>query len=257
MKILITGHKGFIGQNAMKYFSDHDITTYEYDDGPFKINLEPFQKVLHFGAISSTTETNVEKIMRQNYDFTCNLIDECVYQGLDLQISSSASIYGLRKEFKETSPVDPRTPYAWSKYMIEKYLERISTGISYIQMFRYFNVYGPHEEHKGSQASPCCQFERQAKTIGKIKVFENSDQYFRDFIHVSEVLEVQKKFLNVRESGVWNVGTGTCKSFLEIAQEASSKYNVPIEEIPMPENLKHSYQTYTCADLTKLKATIG
>lgn len=255
MKILITGNKGFIGQNAVQYFSDHEVSVYDYN-GKLP-DVEQYNWVLHFGAISSTTETNVEKIMEQNYNFTCDLIDLCVYHGVDMQISSSASVYGLKQEFKETSPVDPRTPYAWSKYMIENYASRVGHGISFIQLFRYFNVYGPHEEHKGSQASPHCQFSKQAKTIGKIRVFENSDRYKRDFIHVSQVLETQKKFLEVRQSGLWNLGTGTTKSFLDVAEQVAKAYNVSIEEIPMPENLKHSYQEYTCADLTKLKETIG
>lgn len=257
MKILITGHKGFIGQNAVKFFSQHDITTYEYDERLPKLNVESFDWVLHFGAISSTTETNVEKIMNQNYDFTCDLIDDCITNGVNLQISSSASVYGLKNEFKETSPVDPRTPYAWSKYMTEKYATKKMIDNSLIQIFRYFNVYGPHEEHKGNQASPYCQFEKQAKENGKIKVFENSDIYHRDFVHVSEILETQRKFFDVKESGLWNIGTGTTKSFLDVAKEMSVMYNAMIEEIPMPENLKHSYQTYTCADLTKLRETIG
>lgn len=256
MKILITGNKGFIGRNAVNHFSNHEISTYEY--GEVLPKLQDFDWILHFGAITSTTETNVEKIMKQNYDFTCDLINSCVFRGVNLQLSSSASVYGLKTQFKESSPVDPRTPYAWSKYMIEHYAEQAKYQTSStIQVFRYFNVHGPHEEHKGNQASPYCQFEKQAKTIGKIKVFENSENYHRDFIHVSEVLQIQEKFLQVKESGLWNVGTGKTKSFLDVAKEISTVYNAKIEETPMPENLKHSYQKYTCADLTKLKKTLS
>jgi ADP-L-glycero-D-manno-heptose 6-epimerase len=254
MKILITGNEGFIGQNAIKFFSNHDISTYNYDET--LPNVKSYDWVLHFGAISSTTETNVEKIMKQNYDFTCDLINQCALHAVNLQISSSASVYGLKEEFKETSSVDPRTPYAWSKYMIEQYVNKWKYNSSRIQVFRYFNVYGPHEGHKGNQASPYYQFEKQARLLSKIKVFENSDNYHRDFIHVSEVLKIQKKFFDIKESGLWNVGTGSTKSFLDVAKEMSIKYSAMIEEIPMPENLKHSYQKYTCADLTKLKKTI-
>lgn len=258
MKILITGNNGFIGKNAVDYFSkNHRVTTYDYD-GTFP-PIKGLDWVLHFGAISSTTETDIEKIMRQNYDFTCGLIDACEVYGVNLQISSSASIYGLKKEFKEDSPVDPRTPYAWSKYMIEQYWKRRRPLLksSTIQFFRYFNVYGPHEEHKGSQASPYCQFEQQAKTTGKIRLFENSDKYHRDFVHVSKILNVQEKFMEINKSDIWNIGTGTTKSFLDVANEISLKYNCLIEEIPMPENLKHSYQEYTCADLTKLEKELN
>lgn len=254
MRILITGNDGFIGQNAVKYFSEHEVYTYDYDCT--LPDVKSYDWVLHFGAISSTTETNVEKIIAQNYDFTCNLIDHCLMHRVNLQYSSSASVYGLKQEFKETSSVDPRTPYAWSKYMTELYASKYYNKDSIIQVFRYFNVHGPHEEHKGNQASPYYQFEKQAKETGVIKVFENSDKYHRDFIHVSELLDVQNRFLNISQSGLWNLGTGTTQSFLQVAESIADKYNAKIEEVVMPDNLKNSYQTYTCADTTKLKETL-
>ena len=249
MKILLTGHKGFIGSNFLKYLNDYSFDTYEWGDEIPKISN--YDWVFHIGAISSTTETDVEKVMRQNYDFTCWLIDECIRHDVNLQYSSSASVYGLKTEFTESSPVDPRTPYAWSKYMTEKYCENRKHR-NIIQGFRYFNVYGPGEEHKGGQASPYCQFERQAKENGVVRVFEGSENFKRDFIQVNEVIETHLRFLRVRESGVWNVGTGKTTSFLDVAKS----FGVPIETIPMPENLKHSYQKYTCADLTKLDTTL-
>jgi ADP-L-glycero-D-manno-heptose 6-epimerase len=119
--------------------------------------------------------------------------------------------------------------------------------------FRYFNVYGPEgEEHKGNQASPYHQFMKQAES-GLIKVFEGSKDFKRDFIHVDDVFNIQMKFLDIKENGIWNVGSGKPKSFYEVAQ----LYNVPIVEISMPENLKNSYQSYTCADLTKLNRSLG
>jgi len=258
MKILITGDKGFIGQNAVdKFYRNYEIVTYDYSPHAFP-DVSKFDWVMHFGAISSTTETNVEKIMGQNYDFTCRLIDDCIRYGTNIQYSSSASVYGLKDKFTEDAPVDPRTPYAWSKYMIEKYASsKKNTGIV-IQGFRYFNVYGPHEEHKGSQASPYCQFKRQAKQTGEIKVFENSHLYKRDFIYVGEVLNYHEKFLKVCESGIWNIGTGTTKSFLEVAEYVSvtTEGNIKLTTIPMPKELAHSYQVYTCADMSKTKATL-
>ena len=126
-----------------------------------------------------------------------------------------------------------------------------------VQTFRYFNVYGDHgEAHKGDQASPYHKFREQAKTTGIIKVFENSENYFRDFIHVDQVLDIQFKFLNLTQSGCWNIGTGQPKSFLQVAEEIADQYNAKIEIIPMPDNLKNSYQKYTCADLTKLNASL-
>ena len=250
MKILLTGHKGFIGSNMLKMLekNEHEVTTFNWGD-PLPA-IKGLDWVVHMGAISSTTERDVEKVMLQNYDFSCWLLNQCIAHKVNFQYSSSGSVYGLGTEFKETSPVDPRTPYAWSKYLFERFANRKED--IHIQGFRYFNVYGPGEEHKGDQASPVYKFKKQAKETGKIKVFEGSDKCVRDFIPVDKVCETHLKFFNVPESGVWNVGTGKTTSFLDIAK----KYNALIEEIPMPDILKDSYQYYTCADMTKTKQTL-
>jgi ADP-L-glycero-D-manno-heptose 6-epimerase len=229
----------------------HDVTTHEWgDDFPSVIEQD---WVVHIGAISSTTERNVEKVLTQNYDFSCQLFDQCKTFGVNMQYASSASVYGLISTFREDALVDPRTPYAWSKYLFERYHAKHQGG-NIVQGFRYFNVCGPEgEEHKGNQASPFFQFKKQAEETGKIKVFENSEQYCRDFVHVSEVVETHNKFFNIKESGVWNIGTGKTMSFLDVAKT----FNVPIETIPMPEILKNNYQAYTCADTTKLRKTLN
>ena len=253
MKILVTGHKGFIGGNMLRYLqekTDHEVTTFEW--GEPQPAVEGLDWVMHIGAISATTERDVDKVMRQNYDFTVNLYDECVKHNVNFQFSSSASVYGLGTEFKETSPVDPRTPYAWSKYMVERYIQQHPSTNSIAQCFRYFNVFGPGEDHKGTQASPFYQFTQQKLNNGNIKVFEGSDKYHRDFIHVDEVISTHMQFLKAKDSGIFNVGTGTTTSFKHIAQI----FTVPIIEIPMPNQLKNSYQTYTCADTTLLKKTL-
>jgi ADP-L-glycero-D-manno-heptose 6-epimerase len=114
-------------------------------------------------------------------------------------------------------------------------------------------VYGDGEEHKGTQASPFTQFRLQAERVGEIRVFEDSENYHRDFVPVSTVIDIHKKFLNIPESGIWNIGTGSTKSFLDVAQG----FDVPIVKIPMPEKLKASYQAYTCADTAKVHATLA
>lgn len=248
MNILITGYKGFIGQNAVKYFANHNLSLHEWGD-PFP-NLDNIEAVMHFGAISSTAETDVDKVFRQNYDFTMELIEACNERFIKVQFSSSASLYGHGTNFNEEAPVDPRTPYAWSKYMVER---NIKGRYPNVQVFRYFNVYGPHEDHKGTQASPFHQFEKQARENGKIKVFEGSENYRRDFIHVNDVLKVQERLLQLDRYDTWNVGTGKTMSFREVAEQ----FNVPIEEIPMPDIYKNSYQSYTCADISKLSKILA
>lgn len=253
MKILITGYKGFIGQNAVNALKgSHDLVMFEWGD--LYPDLSGINAVMHFGAISSTTESNVEKVMRQNYDFSVMLHTYCARENIIFQYSSSASVYGLNKSFAENDPVDPRTPYAWSKFMFDKYVLDHPTS-NVVQGFRYFNVYGPHEEHKGNQASPYHRFTKQALDTGVIKIFKGSENYFRDFVPVETVVNTHIEFLNINESGLWNIGTGTVKSFQQVAEEIALQYNARIEYIDMPEVLKSSYQSYTKADLTKLNKT--
>ena len=247
MKILLTGHRGFIGSNMLRALEreGHTVSTYDWDDG----NLPSVAKqdwVIHMGAISSTTERDIDKILTQNYDFSRQLFDACRFYEVNMQYSSSASVYGLGTVFAEDAPADPRTSYAWSKYLFERYHAR-HQGKNVVQGFRYFNVYGPGEDHKGTQASPFCQFAKQAQETGRIKVFEGSRESHRDFIPVQEVVDTHLKFLKVSTSGVFNLGTGKTKSFYEIAEQ----FDVPIDEIPMPEQLKYSYQRYTCANMTR------
>lgn len=251
MQILITGHKGFIGKHLLTALGEHNISTYEW--GETLPTIEELDWVLHIGAISSTAEKDVERVMQQNFDFSCWLLDQCAKYRVNMQYSSSASIYGLGKNFAETAAPDPRTPYAYSKYLFERYAQRARFSHITVQGFRYFNVYGTDEEHKGTQASPFSQFRIQAEQTGRIKVFENSQNYHRDFVPVSVVVDYHKKFLKIPESGVWNIGTGKTQSFLDVAK----KFGVPIDEIPMPAQLKSSYQAYTCADMTKTNQTIN
>jgi ADP-L-glycero-D-manno-heptose 6-epimerase len=246
MNILVTGHRGFIGQNMVAHLDrqGHVVTGFEWGD--VLPDIEQYDQVMHLGAISSTTERNVEKVITQNYKFSVDLLDLCNYHNVPFQYSSSASVYGLNQQFTETSPVDPRTPYAWSKYMFELY----AAG-KQAQGFRYFNVHGPCEDHKGNQASPYHQFTKQAKETGTINVFENSENFLRDFVPVSTVIDAHIRFMELPDvTGVWNVGTGEAKSFLDVANEVAEKYDARINYIPFPEHLKHSYQRYTCADMT-------
>ena len=254
MKILVTGYKGFIGQNMVKALSGKaDLSLYEIGE-PTPV-IEGLDWVIHLGAISSTTETDVEKVLNQNYEYSKWLINECETHGVNLQYSSSASVYGLNTNFAEDSPCNPLSPYAWSKYLFDRYVKKYNWDIT-VQGFRYFNVYGLYEDHKGNQASPYYKFTKQAKDTGVIKLFENSDKYLRDFVPVETVVDTHIKFLNVKETGIWNVGTGKAKSFQTVAEELAAKYNARIEYIPMPDNLKLQYQTFTQADLTKLKGTL-
>ena len=172
MKILITGYKGFIGQNMVNALKDeHELGLFEWGD--VLPDLTDYDWCIHLGAISSTTETDVNKVLEQNYDFSRYLINKCNDSGVHLQYASSASIYGKFYPCKEYNNPDPLSPYAWSKLLFERYVEesRHKWNIK-SQGFRYFNVYGPFEDHKGEQASPFHKFEKQARENGVIIIFQ-------------------------------------------------------------------------------------
>jgi ADP-L-glycero-D-manno-heptose 6-epimerase len=167
-----------------------------------------------------------------------------------------ASVYGSKNTtFKESDIVQPESFYAQSKVDIERHIIG-NPGNIIAQGFRYFNVYGPHEDHKGKMASPQYQFTQQAMNEGVIKIFEGSDEFKRDFVPVKHVVQLHKQFINIEQSGIWNIGTGNPKSFLEVAWGIAKSSGANIEEIPFPEKLKGHYQEYTCADLTHLNKTL-
>ena len=254
MKILVTGYKGFIGQNMVKALQcDHDLVLFEW--GENIPSLKGVQWVIHLGAISSTTETDVEKVLTQNLDFSILLHKHCIDHGINFQYSSSASVYGLGDQFTEDTKPSPVNTYSWSKYLFERYV-RDNPSPALVQGFRYFNVYGPHEEHKGKQASPFHQFAEQAKNTGKIRLFEGSENYLRDFVHVDHIVNTHKKFFSVGESGLWNVGTGNTMSFLDVAKHTQSLYGGELNFIPMPDQLVGKYQAYTKSDNTKINECI-
>lgn len=255
MKILVTGHLGFIGQNMVPFMKNegHSVFTHDWKESPYVPDVKGLDWVIHLGAISSTTDTDFRKVLDQNYDFSVDLFNRCAEHSVNLQWASSASVYGpYATHFAETYPPNPKSPYAWSKYLFERYVEKNRKYIT-VQGFRYFNVYGPHEDHKGDQASPQHKFALQAKEKGKILIFDGSDGFKRDFVPVQRVLEVHKSFLSIPKSGVWNVGTGKATSFQEVAES----FSVPIGYIPMPSNISKHYQKYTCADLTKLNKDLA
>jgi len=259
MRVFITGSDGFIGKNLYKYLIDrnYEVAGWDYSSGVIP-DIEGFDAVVHLGAISSTTERDIEKIMVQNFEFSMLLLQRCIETGTNFHYASSASVYGSNQDFREDAPLSPQSPYAWSKYLFDRAVNKnINDFPISVTGFRYFNVYGDGEEHKGDQASPVTKFTRQANETGKVKLFNNSEQCLRDFVWVGDVCEAHEKFLHKSARGVYNIGTGKATSFESIAKSICNKYDAEIEYIEMPEALKNQYQYYTCADLTKLNEVIN
>lgn len=255
MKILVTGSSGFIGKNIILHLQkDHQIVTYDTKDHKNHPNIKGLDWIIHLGAISSTVETDVELVLKNNLDYSIWLLQQSIKYNVNFQFASSASVYGPDcKYFVETAKPDPRSPYSWSKYLFERYVNQLGSQDIIIQLFRYFNVYGPMEDHKGDQASPYHKFSKQLSSTGKIKLFKNSENFKRDFVPVETVVDFHKKFFNVTQSGIWNIGTGVATTFLEIAQSFGSN----IEYVDMPKNIAKNYQKYTLADMTKTNETVS
>ena len=256
MKVLITGHKGFIGQNFCNaaYNRGWQVSTFDIaenpDTRPRDLNFDDCDWVIHLGALSSTTETDVQRVMDLNVAWSIELFEECSRHGVNLQWASSASVYGKRGFGSVMSVSDVCRPvnlYAKSKFLLEQYIMHSGNTRIIHQGFRYFNVYGPYEDHKENQASPYYQFAKQAKETGVIKVFEGSENFYRDFIHVDKLIEMQIDHMNESFSGIYNIGTGHPRSFVDVARDIALLYDAKIETIPFPEHIKNHYQRYTCA----------
>ena len=247
VKVLITGHKGFIGSRMYTKLKDlgHEVMGFDYSEGSGFPDVSEQNLVMHFGAISDTTEKDIEKLMIFNHDFSCQLFMACNQAKVDLQYCSSASVYGNTNG----KSIEPLNGYAWTKYLfdrlVEKNLEAKSWPIK-VQGFRLFNVWGKpmDEKHKGDQASLFTKFYREEK----VKLFEGSENIYRDFIHVEDVVDIMFKMIYIEESGIFDTGTGQQRSFMDIGKAiVNDPFYRPndIEIIPFPEKHIGSYQYST------------
>lgn len=234
--------------------------------------------VLHQGACSDTMETDGRYMMENNYRYSVDLLEFCQNQDIPFIYASSASVYGADPGFREERPCEgPLNIYGYSKFLFDQYVRRIGrerTGP--VVGLRYFNVYGPGEAHKGRMASVAWHFFNQYRSTGKVKLFQGSDGYApgeqrRDFVHVDDVALVNMFFLdNPERSGIFNVGTGAASSFNEVAravvnacrgEAAQAELSLQamqeaglIEYVDFPAALVGKYQSFTQADLSRLRA---
>ena len=242
--IIVTGSKGFIGQNFLKALKDKEIKEVEKNDSwHFRQTFNDWNKVeliLHQGAISHTTSTNLKALQHFNVEFSQWILQQAIKYQIPIKYASSASVYG-----HTLTDMNPLNYYAISKLTVDYWIQDHINEFSFIQAFRYFNVYGEGEENKGDQASPISKFTKQVKEDGKIKLFEGSDKFLRDFIFVDDVVDIVLN--NDKPSGFYDLGTSNPTSFQEVGELIAKKYDGTIECIPFPEYLKDKYQKYTCA----------
>jgi len=290
--IIVTGGAGFIGSNLvrglnhqgetdilvvdelsdgrrMQNLSDLEIADY-LDRDDFLARLAAGQTfgrkiraVFHQGACTDTTEWDGAMMMRVNFEYSKTLLHHCAEHGYPLIYASSASVYGAGREFSIDPACErPINVYAFSKLMFDRYVRRQRGTIrSQVAGLRYFNVYGPGERHKGRMASVIWHFHEQLRNGDELRLFAGSDGFGdgeqrRDFIHVDDVVRVNLwLYDNPGISGIFNVGTGRGRSFNAVAREIIRWHGRgAVRYIPFPQELVGSYQSYTEADLTDLRA---
>lgn len=237
MKV-ITGCNGFIGKKFVEQNEKH-IGMEQWNCFQLLDNLPMWDKIteiIHMGAISSTTETDIGKLTIYNVEFSIRLFKKAIELGIPVKYASSASVYGNSSD----GTINPLNFYAISKVQLDYWVQEHMDKFSKIQGFRFFNVYGDGEESKGDQRSPISKFTEQAKTTGKIKIFEGSEDMFRDFVCVDDVVDIVSN--NKAESGIYDLGSNIQYSFRDIAEIIAEKYGAEIEEIPFPKHLEGKYQ---------------
>ncbi|OUR83572.1 ADP-glyceromanno-heptose 6-epimerase [Cycloclasticus sp. 46_120_T64] len=287
--IIVTGGAGFIGSNIVMGLNAKDINDIlvvdDLSDGTKFKNLVNAQiadymdkdqflakveaggfagvaieALFHEGACSSTTEWDGKFMMENNYEYSKTLLHFCQAQSIPFIYASSASVYGGGSVFKEElSNEAPLNVYGYSKFLFDQYV-RGQTLSSQVIGLRYFNVYGPREQHKGSMASVAFHLNNQLLEKGDIKLFAGCDGYadgeqLRDFVYVDDVVAVNLWFLdNPEVSGIFNLGTGRSQPFNDVAQAVLAYHQRgELSYIPFPDHLVGHYQSFTEADLGALR----
>ena len=231
--------------------------------------------VMHLGACSNTMETDGRYMMENNYAYSKSVFDWCQDEEVPLIYASSAAVYGPGKEFGESREnEDPLNVYAYSKFLFDQYVrKRFEERRAQVAGLRYFNVYGPNESHKREfgMISVALRAYEQFTSDGRVRLFVGSDGYGdgeqqRDFVHVDDAVSVNLWLLENRDiSGIFNCGTGRAQTFNEVAAAVINTVNGSefstdelvqkdfIEYIPFPPQLVGKYQSYTQADLSRLR----
>jgi ADP-L-glycero-D-manno-heptose 6-epimerase len=294
--IIVTGGAGFIGSNIVAKLNargindilvvDHlkngrkmcnlaDLDIFDYLDREEFLqrvtsgfDFGKVEAVFHMGACSATTEWDGQFVMRNNFEYSKVLLHWCQRIGAQFLYASSASVYGLGAQgFREQRGCEqPINMYAYSKFQFDQYVRSLQGRLrEQVVGFRFFNVYGPREAHKGAMSSTPFHFNNQALANGAIKLFSGCDGYAdgeqqRDFVYVEDCAAVNLWFFDhPQQSGIFNLGTGVARSFNDVARAVlhwHQQQGKPalVEYIAFPDHLKGAYQSYTQADISALRA---
>jgi ADP-L-glycero-D-manno-heptose 6-epimerase len=288
---IVTGGAGFIGSNVVQALTergcDDVVVVDDLTDGHKFVNIsdlniadyldkddfidrlsadKKFAKditaILHLGACSETTEWDGRFMMQNNYSYSQKLLHHCLQHKAQFIYASSAAVYGGAKEFVEDPLFEnPLNVYGYSKIQFDRYVRRVAADAeSQVVGLRYFNVYGPREQHKGSMASVAFHFNNQIREEGVANLFSGTDGYkdgeqLRDFVYIDDISNVNLWFLdNPTVSGIFNAGTGRAQSFNDVANAVIKWHGKgKIHYVPFPDHLKGAYQSFTQADLTQLR----
>jgi ADP-L-glycero-D-manno-heptose 6-epimerase len=297
---VITGGAGFIGSNVAAALDaagadivisdwlgsdDHkwrniakrrlfDVISPEATGAFLDSNRGKIQGVVHMGAISTTTEANVDAIVRNNIRLSIDLWTYCARETLPLVYASSAATYGdgaqgFLDRFDEAylSRLRPLNAYGWSKAMFDRWalraIEARASAPPRWAGLKFFNVYGPNEYHKGSQRSVAAQLHAQIRERGRVRLFRSENPKYadggqlRDFVWVEDCVRLALWALESpgAPSGLYNAGSGIARSFLEMAKIMFKEMGVEpnVEFVDLPANLRGKYQYYTCASMEKAR----
>lgn len=287
---IVTGGAGFIGSNVVKRLNQRgvtdilvvdnltrsgkfrnlaDLTIRDFmdkrefrarlDAGTFDLRTEA---ILHNGACSNTMETDGRYMLENNFGDSKALLTYALQHRIPFVYASSAATYGASPAFAvEPRNERPLNVYGWSKLLFDQHVRPLLPHIeSTVVGLRYFNVYGPREQHKGRMMSVLHQLLRQLRETGECRLFEGTEGYgngeqVRDFVFVEDIVDIDLFFAEgPLRKGIFNAGTGQARSFNAIAQTLIRQLGRGhIEYIPFPEELKGKYQSFTQADVTTLR----